>query len=67
MTLKEYLDSLNESPHHFSKRVFLSFNTIFKLYNGGKVRIDTAKKIVRVTKRNVTLKDMGYESIQAAP
>lgn len=62
MTLKEFLDYRGESPFHFSQRVFIAFNTVKKLYNGGSVRIDTAKKIVRVTGKKVSLEDLGYGS-----
>jgi len=60
MNLKEYLDSINESPRAFAKRTCISQSTIYKVLRGGKVRIDTAKLICKRTKRNVTMKDLGH-------
>ncbi len=58
---KEYLDNKGVSPLAFRKACLLSLNTIYKLYRGEKVRIDTAKRIVRVTKKEITLEDLGHE------
>lgn len=65
MNFKEYLDRRNEKPKHFAIRAKLSENTIYKLYKGEQLRIDTAKRIVRVTHGEVTLADLGYENHKA--
>lgn len=60
-TLKDYLVKRGESGQAFSKRSGIALATVYKVLNGGKCRIDVAKKIVRYTKKAVMLKDLGYD------
>lgn len=57
---KEYIDNSKQTPFSFAKKSFISFSTIKKLYNGGNVRIDIAKRVVRAAKKDLTLGDLGY-------
>lgn len=62
MTLREYLAVTNESCRAFAIRSKLSINTVAKLFHGKCVRKDVAKKIVRATRKAITLEDLGYET-----
>jgi predicted transcriptional regulator len=60
--LKEYLNNRNESITEFSRRSGIAINTIRRIVIDGKApRINVAKKIVKCTKKEVLLKDLGYE------
>jgi len=61
MNFKDYLDSRRETPCAFAKRANLSQVPIYKLYKGGSIRKDTAKRIYRVTKKDVSLESLGYK------
>jgi predicted transcriptional regulator len=58
MDLKTYLDLRNESLQEFIDRSGLSWMTVKKVLDGKKIRIDTAQKIVKYTKKEVTLEDL---------
>lgn len=62
MKFKEYLDNSDETMLQFSRRTFLAFNTILKIYRGGKIRRNVAKIVERATKKVVTIQDLGHES-----
>ncbi len=62
LSFKEYLTSVNMIPSDFAIKSKLANATIYKLCRGGKVRIDTAKRIVRVTKGAITLEDLGHSA-----
>lgn len=57
---KAYLSKRNESPFSFSKRSGLSVLTVYKLYKGGTIRRDTARKVVRHSNKELSLQDFGY-------
>lgn len=56
---KEWLDTRGLSARKFSRMSKVSYVTIYKALRGETVRIDTAKKIRRATKKEVTLQDLG--------
>lgn len=58
MDLNTYLDLRNESLQEFVDRSGISWMTVKKVLNGDKIRIDTAHKIVKYTKKEVTLDDL---------
>ena len=58
--LGKYLLAKGETAYDFLSYSKLDLVTIYKAIKGNKVRIDTARRIVRVTKGAVTLEDMGY-------
>lgn len=60
MTFKEYLDSRDETVYAFHKATRISWVTVMRLYKGGNVRKDIAKRIQRATKKKVTMEEMGY-------
>ena len=55
---KLYLDSRQESAYEFFRRTGIAINTVYKLVRGDPVRIDVAKKVVKVTKNRLTLEDV---------
>jgi predicted transcriptional regulator len=57
---KEYLDSREESFKEFANRTYIAPNTVSKLYHGKQVRRDIAKWVVKVTKGEITLEDLGF-------
>lgn len=58
MTFKEYLDREKLTPYKFAKKSYIAFNTIKKLYSGGCVRIDVAKRLHRITGKEVPIEKM---------
>ena len=57
MTLKDYLIKYNLSPHSFAKITGLTSVTIYRLLKGYPCTLKTAKRIYKVTKRNVRLRE----------
>lgn len=60
--LGKYLIDRNESAYDFVKYARISLATIYKILNGEKIRKDVARRLVRVTKKHLTLEDFGYET-----
>jgi len=60
--LGKYLVDRNESAYDFFKYARISLATIYKILNGEKIRKDVARRLVRVTKKHLTLEDFGYET-----
>lgn len=60
MSLADYLHVIGASVDDFALKAKLDRNTVYKAYRGLKVRIDTAKKIVRASKKAVTLEALGH-------
>lgn len=58
--LKQFLDAHSLSAYDLFRITNISLTTIYKIINGGRPRKDVAKKIVRATKREITLEDFGY-------
>ena len=58
--LGRYLNDRNESAYDFEKYAKINIVTIYKVLNGKTIRKDVAKRIVRVTKKFITLEDLGY-------
>lgn len=65
--LGKYLASINETAYDFTKYARVNLATIYKILNGGQIRKDIAKRIVRVTKKQLTLEDFGYVTKQSTP
>lgn len=59
--LGKYLASIGETAYDFEKYARINLATIYKILRGGQVRKDIAKKVIRVTKKHLTLADFGYE------
>lgn len=59
--LGRYLLSKGESAYDFYKRSKLSLTTIYKMLRGDVVRIDTARRVVRVTKKELVLDDIDHK------
>lgn len=57
-----YLAAKGESAYDFEKYARVSLATIYKILNGDPIRKDIAKRIVRVTKKELTMEDFGYET-----
>ncbi len=55
--LKRWLLSRDESLVSFAHRTHITYKTLYKVYQGKPVRIDTAKKIVKYSKNQLTLKE----------
>jgi predicted transcriptional regulator len=55
---KEYLENRNESMAEFHRRTGISFAVILKMVRGQKVRTDTAKKVIKASKKQLTLEDI---------
>ena len=60
--LGQYLLAKNESAYDFEKYAKIDIVTIYKILNGKPIRKDIAKRIMRVTKKRVTMEDFGYVS-----
>lgn len=63
---QEWIDSGEESCSSFSRRTHISYITVLKAYHGESIRIDTARRMVRYSKKKnskkqLTLKDFGFE------
>lgn len=59
--MKEYLGN-RESITDFSRRTGIAINTLRRIILEGKpCRRGTAKRIVKATKKEVTMKDFGYD------
>lgn len=59
---KSWLLKRKESAACFSRRSHISYLTILKAYAGKKVRIDTARRIVRYSNKELKLSDFGYKN-----
>lgn len=57
-----YLLKKEESAYDFAKYARISVLTIYKILQGKDIRIDVAKRVVRVTKKELKLEDFGYET-----
>ena len=57
----EYLKNRKESAYDFSKRSGIAINTVYRVLKGSHPRKDVAKKIVRATKKEITLSDFNYD------
>lgn len=58
---KLFLQKREEVPFAFSKKSGISLRTVYKIFHGSKPRKDVAKKIVRHSNKELSLKDFGYE------
>lgn len=52
--------NIHESAYDFAEYARINLSTIYKIINGGSMRKDIAKRVVRVTKKKVTLEELGY-------
>jgi predicted transcriptional regulator len=59
MDLKEYLDSMGIRYNHFAEQIGISYKTLWEILNGnGPKKMETAQKIVEITKGEVKMKDL---------
>jgi predicted transcriptional regulator len=62
MTLKEYLEKCNQTPFEFALLSKISAATIYGVLAGKPIRLKTAKKIIRTTKKVLNLNDLVISS-----
>lgn len=60
--LKEYLRERDENITDFSRRSGIAINTLRRiLIDGKQPKKGTAKRIVKCTKKAISMRDFGYE------
>jgi len=62
MDLKTYLKTKNLSPAIFCKMISVSRSTIYNWIRGMRSHRRIAKKVEKITKGEVKMKDMGHDS-----
>lgn len=60
MTLNEYLVRYNMRPYHFADRFRFSKCAVYMWIKGARPNISNAHKIVKKTKGEITLKELGW-------
>lgn len=60
LAFQQWLHKKELTVSAFSKISGLSDATLYKAYKGHKMRIDTVRRIVKYTKKQLTLSDFGY-------
>jgi predicted transcriptional regulator len=60
LAFQQWLHKKELTVSAFAKISGLSDATLYKAYKGHKTRIDTVRRIVKFTKKQLTLADFGY-------
>jgi predicted transcriptional regulator len=60
LAFQQWLHKKDLTVSAFAKISGLSDATLYKAYKGNKMRIDTVRRIVKCTKKQLTLSDFGH-------